>query len=255
MADPISAEPRNWDDDILLKVSMPGKSLRETTKIKMRQAEERSVARQNSQQNMQNQVPIIGSQRNIQNIPQTSNPQTVPSLQPVNPAVPLQSEPIKENTSNTENLQSNDLQPQAQEHQETIQSENVELQETIRSEEVQSDLANLENSETEIETPQFQQEEIAQTEFKDESSEDDQIFNNQEPQVNEQPEQVVETSSRTYIDNTNKYKIMTIEPEREDTIKNVPPHLSSAIDVRKVESFANNIIASDAFRKKLNKHV
>ena len=41
MADAISAEPKNWENDILLKVTMPGKELRESTIVKMRKAEER----------------------------------------------------------------------------------------------------------------------------------------------------------------------------------------------------------------------
>jgi len=234
MADPISAEPKNWEEDILLKISMPGKTLRDTTKLKIKQSEARMAAMNKRNEAPKKEDPVL-ELRN-QNINQQPH-QPQPATQS-NPQVQTNREP-----QNIEAPQSQDI-PQEEisqeEPQETIQETLLDIEEP---EQVQ---------ETQIEE-QFQIDEpmnIEQDMQESNNTDNTKIEEVQEEPKSQEPEPISNVKIDFIVKGPEKIKIMTIETEKEETIRNVPPHLSNSIDIKKIENFANKLIGSDLYRKK-----
>lgn len=255
MADPVSAEPKNWEDDILLKVSMPGKSLREVTKIKMRQAETRvSTIQQNQQQNLQKpQVPIMGTPRYYQNTNQEPTQQEQPTQQ-----VQPNTEPV---INNQQIQEPQEIAEQHQVQETSVQESNQETQsqEISQVNEVSSATEDIQEKQEVLtnmsEEPISSNEDIVQN-YVEESTEE-LVSEMPEPRPIEPiyQEPIIETKPGSTInfrvDNYEKIKIMTIEPEKEVTVKNMPSHMLNPIEIQKAESFANRLIGSDiSFRKK-----
>ncbi len=87
MADPVSAEPKNYEEDILLKITMPGRNLRDETVQRAVEAQKKIEEREKlKQQAMQNSTPITNSFGK----PITQNLQPRPSQQPVTTQTPRQ---------------------------------------------------------------------------------------------------------------------------------------------------------------------
>ena len=264
MADPISAEPKNWEEDILLKLTMPGKSLREVTKIKMKQAEIRMEERLNRNESApKKEVPILGLRQN--------------NIQPVQNTQPIQPQVQQSSTSNFQNSSEQEIENPSEVYHQKVQSAPQESE--LSQEQVQPEILSQETEEFkevvqetlfDIQEPEVQQE-VEETQepvlnepsnIEPEIEPESAIQNYNEPaeeiaeEIQDEPQLTESEPINNLTDFTikepEKIKIMTIEPQKEETVKNVPPHLSTSIDLRKIENFANKIIGSDLLYRKKN---
>lgn len=247
MADPISAEPNNWEDDIILKITMPGKSLRESTKIKQKQADLKNQRVQETMKQAKVQSDDIVNPKPeviqpIQN--QVYKPQQSKVEESSQQSLSNFSESVEESSEQDSNL---DVQPQ-----EIPQQPDLPKSIPVEDMNIQDDLSITQSEPEQVDEAQQIEGIEAPEEVSNEVSEEAQIDSQEAYQeeldsaqeIEEEPiqESVQEIHAKK---SEEKIKIMTIEPEKEITVKNLPAHLSESIDIKKIEGFANRLIGSD----------
>ncbi len=247
MADPISAEPNNWEDDIILKITMPGKSLRESTKIKQKQADLKNQRVQETMKQAKVQSDDIVNPKPeviqpIQN--QVYKPQQSKVEESSQQSLSNFSESVEESSEQDSNL---DVQPQ-----EIPQQPDLPKSIPVEDMNIQDDLSITQSEPEQVDEAQQIEGIEAPEEVSNEVSEEAQIDSQEAYQeeldsaqeIEEEPiqESVQEINAKK---SEEKIKIMTIEPEKEITVKNLPAHLSESIDIKKIEGFANRLIGSD----------
>ncbi|MEK6861805.1 MAG: hypothetical protein AABY07_07590 [Nanoarchaeota archaeon] len=247
MADPISAEPNNWEDDIILKITMPGKSLRESTKIKQKQADLKNQRVQETMKQAKVQSDNIVNPKPeviqpIQN--QVYKPQQSKVEESSQQSLSNFSESVEESSEQDSNL---DVQPQ-----EIPQQPDLPKSIPVEDMNIQDDLSITQSEPEQVDEAQQIEGIEAPEEVSNEVSEEAQIDSQEAYQeeldsaqeIEEEPiqESVQEINAKK---SEEKIKIMTIEPEKEITVKNLPAHLSESIDIKKIEGFANRLIGSD----------
>lgn len=247
MADPISAEPKNWEDDILLKITMPGKSLRESTKIKQKQADLKNQRVQETMKQVKVQSENTVNQKTeviqpVQNpVYKTQQSKVEESAQQ---SLSNFSESAEESGEQDPNLdvQAQEI-PQQPDLPQPTPVENMNIQDDVSVTQSEPEQVGEAQQIEDIEAPEEVSNEVseeAQTDLQETYQEElDSAQEIEEEPIQESVQEIQTKKSEE------KIKIMTIEPEKEITVKNLPAHLSESIDIKKIEGFANRLIGSD----------
>ena len=208
MADPISAEPHNWGEDIILKLSMPGKELRESTLSKQKASIERYAEIKERQQQTQTQQHVT----------------------PIQEETPIQKEVVEEAT-----VKSLDVQQDSEKISKPVQQQSDQYLSPDPNVDILSKLANPSRS---------AQEEWKQQMIKQTAEANPLQYKQQITKEVPKTEQAPKTFYTNYPGLTMMptQNIWTIEPEKDDAQPAAP---LSEQGKRRVESFTHRIIDSD----------
>ncbi len=207
------------DENVLLKLSMPGQSLRPMTLAKMKKREEQEKQNNQPQVNTENISPTpIQQETNSQPI-QEQHQETIP--EPIQETV--NEEPVQEELNQeieTQQIEFNEEPPITEEViKEEIIEEQEPIQETVNGEPVQE-----------------QQEDV--------------LLKLSMPgkELNQNPTQpIIEDDAPEHVN--------TIEPEREDSPEPPKdhPHLSGSYDMNHIKNLTNRLFNSDTVSERLKK--
>ena len=255
MADPVSAEPRNWENDILLKITMPGRELRDATFIKMKRAEERWQRIQAAQSAPQPIVqPVVAPMKleavqtqltdapkmgetPVQEVVATHEAAPIPEPEVTAPIVVPESQPAVLPAPEVQTAQ-----PEPQPVPEPVVQETPQpVQDVQQQAPVEVDLLSRFVTVKKTAEQEWKQEMVKRTSEPEEKPKiDPTIIVAQQRPKEKKPEFYTNYPG---LEMREKYKVWTIEPLKEDAP--VARALHDSVNSNKVENFANNIIGGD----------
>ena len=234
MADAISAEPRNWENDILLKVTMPGKELRESTIIKMKKAEERRSHMIDPFSKPVQELPVIERKPEPVQVQLTDVQKPVEAPNPVVEEAKVEEKIV---------VKEKDIVEEAQIKQEPVVE--TPVQETVVLEEPRVEEVDILSK---IATVGKSPEQEWKQEMVRRTSNDGAQKPVIEPSIviaERRPEEKKPEFYTNYpgLEMKEKYKVWTIEPAKEEAP--VVRAIHDSVNSSKVEGFANKIIGGD----------
>jgi len=234
LADAISAEPRNWENDILLKVTMPGKELRESTIIKMKKAEERRSHMIDPFSKPVQELPVIERKPEPVQVQLTDVQKPVEAPNPVVEEAKVEEKIV---------VKEKDIVEEAQIKQEPVVE--TPVQETVVLEEPRVEEVDILSK---IATVGKSPEQEWKQEMVRRTSNDGAQKPVIEPSIviaERRPEEKKPEFYTNYpgLEMKEKYKVWTIEPAKEEAP--VVRAIHDSVNSSKVEGFANKIIGGD----------
>lgn len=252
MADPISAEPQNWETDIILKVSMPGKQLRDGTLQKMQKAEQRHQSIQsrmqqsNTQANLQTTYVEEKRAEAVQtHLNGSSQPVYTQEPAPVMPAQQVSTAPVE--------IQS------VAEPNHTVPVAEAPVVKPVEQPAAQVPVVEEKPQEIDILSRLATGGKTAEQEWKQEmvrkTADDAPKRPIIDPKIiiaERRPEEKRPEFYTNYpgLEMKEKYKVWTIEPTKEEAPTVIP---SNSVNISKVENVANKIIGGDWVLDRLKK--
>ncbi len=253
MADPISAEPKNWENDILLKITMPGRELRESTILKMKRAEERRTHMIDPFSKPVQELPVIEKKPEPVQVQLTDVQKPVELSNPVVEEAKVEEQAITEEKTIIEEVQTKQGVITEASAEETVVTEEPVVQETVVNEQPKVE-------EVDILSKFVAGEKSPEQEWKEEmvrrTSENGVQKPKTDPSIAIAERRHEEKKPEFYtnypgLEMKEKYKVWTIEPEKEEAP--VVRAIHDSVNSSKVEGFANKIIGGDWAIERLKK--
>lgn len=240
MADAISAEPKNWENDILLKVTMPGKELRESTLLKMKKAEERRTHMIDPFSKPVQELPVIERK------PEPVQVQLTEVQKPVEVPNPVVEEATAEGTIVAEEKKAVEEVKEEPVVQMLVKESVIQEQPKVEEVDMLSKIAAVGKS--------------PEQEWKQEMARRTSENGAEKPRIDpsiiiaeRRPEEKKPEFYTNYpgLEMKEKYKVWTIEPAKEEAP--IARAIHDSVNNAKVEGFANKIIGGDWAVERLRK--
>ncbi len=251
MADPVSAEPRNWENDILLKITMPGRELRDATVMKMRKAEEhwqtiraaqsvpQPVVAPTKLEAVQTQLTDAPktAETPVQEVVATHDAAAIPEPEVTAPVIVPEPQPAVLPAPEVQTTQPEPQpvpEPVVQEMQQPVQD--VQQQAPVEVDLLSRFVTCKKSAEQE-----WKQEMVKRTSGPEEKPKIDPTITVAQRRPKEKKPEFY--TNYPGLEMREKYKVWTIEPLKEDAP--VARALHDSVSSSKVENFANSIIGGD----------